>query len=37
MDGDFGKFPWGEILSYTVSVVMSYFAGRYRKVSKKDE
>lgn len=32
--GSFGKFPWGEIASNTLGIVMAYFAGRYRVVSK---
>lgn len=31
---EFGKFPWGEILATTLSTVMAYFAGRYRKLKK---
>lgn len=30
--GSFGKFPWGEIAVQTLGIVMSYFAGRYRKI-----
>nr|QJB18966.1 MAG: hypothetical protein [Microvirus sp.] len=29
-----GKFPWGEILSQVLPIIMSYFAGRYRAVAK---
>jgi len=32
--GEFGKFPWGEIAANTLGIVMSYFAGRYRSISK---
>lgn len=32
--GEFGKFPWGEIFSQSLTVVLAYFAGRYRKVKK---
>lgn len=31
---EFGKFPWGEIFINTLSVVMAYFTGRYRRVHK---
>lgn len=32
-----GKFPWMEILQTTLPTVLAYFAGRYRKVTKKDD
>lgn len=30
----FGQFPWQEILTQTLTTVLAYFAGRYRKVYK---
>jgi len=33
---ELGKFPWSEILGQTLSVVMAYFAGRYRHKVKQD-
>lgn len=30
----FGAFPWGEIFTQTLTTVLAYFAGRYRKVTK---
>jgi len=31
---DFGSFPWHEIAITTLSTVLAYFTGRYRKVTK---
>lgn len=31
--GGFGKFPWGEIATQTLGIVMAYFTGRYRSTA----
>lgn len=31
---DMGKFPWAELVGQTLSIVMAYFAGRYRNSTK---